>query len=77
MTRREEIELELQNLDKKIYALQATRDEIQKEYDSTPETQAGKNDSDNVFRESLKAYADHKAEIGELRPLKPGEIVRE
>ena len=77
MTRREEIELELQSLDKKIYALQATRDEIQKEYDNTPETQAGMYDADNMFHESLKAYADHKAEKGELQPLKPGEIVRE
>lgn len=77
MTRRQEIEMEIQKLDRQIYALQNDRDELQKLYDDTPETQAGKNDSDNAFHESLKAYADRKAEKGELRPLKPGEIVRE
>lgn len=76
MTRREEIELELQALDRQIYILQTDRDELQKKYDETPETQAGKNDTENSFHENLKAYAEHKASKGELRPLRPGEVVK-
>lgn len=76
MTRREEIAMELQELDRRIYALQNDRAELQKQYDETPETQAGKNDTENSFHENLKAYAEHKASKGELRPLRPGEVVK-
>ena len=76
MTRREEIAVELQELDRRIYALQNDRAELQKMYDSTPETQAGRNDTENSFHESMKAYADYKCRKGELKPLRPGEIVR-
>lgn len=57
MTRREEIAMELQELDRRIYALQNDRAELQKQYDETPDTQAGKNAVEDSFHEQLKAYA--------------------
>lgn len=75
-TRREEIREELQALDRKIYALQNTREELQKDYDSTPETQAGKNEVETVFHENLKSYADRAVQDGRIKPLVPGEVAR-
>ena len=77
-TRREELIEELQKIDRQIYALQNDRDELQKQYDETPETQAAKNDVDTSFHERMKAFADGLGPRGltGLDRIVPGDFFR-
>lgn len=77
-TRREELTEEIQSLDRKIYALQHDREELQRKFDETPETQAGEHDVEDSMREAFKAYGEDLIRSGRVIPLSetPGGISR-
>ena len=76
MTRRDEILVELHDIDRRIGQLQTERMAKQAEYDQTPATQLGQSEATSKYEADLKAYADNAERSGRLKPLQPGEIVR-